>query len=304
MGFDGFGEKSEERVKFAVSMITIFSNPRPFQGSFDIIQRNAIQSWLKIQPKCEIILFNDEENTTIKVAKEFGLKCITDSVRNEFGTPLLNDVFQKIREQAGNEILAQVNADIILMPNFSRELIRAKDILGIKPFFIVGRRWDCDIKEKINFEESDWEKKIKEKVQKQGKLHGFSGMDYWVFPTNFQFNPPLFAVGRPGMDSWLIFKARAMKIPVIDATESIFIIHQNHNYPRKKSDFFEVEKKRNLELAGGFNQMGTLRDADWVFEPGGLKKKKFPENIFPTFTLFYPWRLLLSIKRKIYLLLK
>jgi len=66
------------------------------------------------------------------------------------------------------------------------------------------------------------------------------------------------------MDSWLIYKARTLKIPVIDVTELITIIHQTHNYPRKKKPFFEIERKRNLKLAGGFSRMCTLRDTDWV----------------------------------------
>jgi len=50
-------------------MITLFSSPRPFRGHFDIIQRNAILSWKSVMPGCEIILFEDEEGTTKKVAE-------------------------------------------------------------------------------------------------------------------------------------------------------------------------------------------------------------------------------------------
>ncbi len=280
-------------------MITIFTNPRPFVGIFDNIQRNAIKSWMRLQPECEIVLFEDEQGTTSKVAEEFGLKCIMDCRHNEFGTPLLDDVFAKVQKAARGEIIAQVNADIILMNDFVEAVNRAKEILNGKKFFMIGRRWDLDVNGAIDFDKADWKKKLLEDVKKQGKLHGLAGLDYWVFPRVFQFNPPAFIIGRPGMDSWLIFQARRLKVPVIDATEMVTIIHQNHNYPRKKSDSFGIEVQRNLDLAGGLTNTFTLRDADWALTGKGLTRPKFPKRIFSILSLFYPWQLLLSVKRKI-----
>ena len=280
-------------------MITIFTNPRPFRGQFDIIQRNAIQSWLKLKPECEVILFEDEEGTTSKIAQELGLKCINDVKCDEFGTPLLDDVFEKVQKTAKNEIIAQVNTDIILLSDFLKAIELVKRLKGKRPFFMTGRRWNLDIKEQIPFNESDWEVKLGNRIKKEGKLHGLSGMDYWVFLRNFPLNPPPFVVGRPGMDSWLIYKTRSLKIPVIDATEIVSIIHQNHDYPRKKDSSFLIEKRRNLKLAGGFSFMCTLRDADLILTLDGLKRPKFPRRMIASLTLFYPWRLLLSIKRKL-----
>jgi len=279
-------------------MITIFSNPRPFHGIFDVIQRNAIKSWLKLQPECEIILFEDEEKTTSKVAEEFGVQCITDVKLNEFGTPLINDVFDKVKKVAKNRIIVQVNADIILMSDFLKTIELVADKIKNKPFFMSGRRWDLDIKETINFEEREWEFKLRELIKKEGKLHGFSGMDYWVISSNFPFEIPPFVIGRPGIDSWLIFKSRSCKMPVIDSTELVTIIHQNHNYPKKKNPFFSIEKQRNLDLAGGFTHMGTLRDANWLFTAKGLKRPPFLRRIISCMTLFYPWRHILALKRK------
>jgi len=280
-------------------MLTIFTNTRPFQGPFDLIQRNAIKSWLALRPQPEIILFEDEEKTTSKIAKEFNLKLITDCAHNEFGTSLLNDVFNKVRSMASNRIIAQVNADIILMSDFMQAIKLVDKFLKDKKFFMIGRRWDLDLNQEINFQDSSWENKLKEKVLKEGKRHGLSGLDYWVFPKEFDFNPPGFNIGRPGMDSWLIYRARSLKVPVIDATNLVNIIHQNHNYPKKKDPSFNVEKDRNLKLAGGYLNMLTLRDADYVLTSDGIEGPKFPMIIFPMLSLFYPWRILLSLKRTI-----
>ena len=271
-------------------MLTIFTIPKPFRDNINVIQRNAIRSWLKLYPKCEVILFGDDEGVA-EAVREFGVLHIPEIEKNEFGTPLLSSAFKLAQKKAKNEILVYINADIILMSDFISAIKKIE-----KPLFLMsGRRWDLDIKEEIDFN-TDWEKKLQERIKKEGKLHGFSGIDYFVFPRNLPHNLPSFAVGRPGWDNWLIYHIRTLKIPIIDVTEVITIVHQNHPsiyHPKGK------EAKINFKLAGGFSHMCTLRDADWILSSDGLKKLPFPRIIFSKLSLFYPWRLLLSIKRRI-----
>jgi hypothetical protein len=280
-------------------MITIFSTPRPFKGPFEAIQKNAIKSWLKVCPDCEIILFEDEEKTTSVVAEELGVKCITGVECDEFGTPLLNDVFRKVKDTTKSGIVVQINTDIILTDSFLRGIMQVLDIMKDEPFFMSGRRWDLDVNGEINFNESDWQDESMQLARDKGELHPLSGMDYWVLPLSPPFKIPPFVIGRPGMDSWLVYKSRSLKIPVIDATEVINIIHQNHNYPQKKKPFFEIERKINIKLAGGFINMMTLREANFLLTKNGLEKPKFPRSIFAGLALVYPWRVFLFIKREI-----
>jgi hypothetical protein len=280
-------------------MITIFSTPRPFKGPFDRIQRNAIKSWMKVCPDCKIILFEDEEKTTAKIAEEIGVTCVTDVVSDEFGTPLLNHAFNKVKELSSSKVIVQINTDIILTDSFLKAINRALSLMNDKPFFMSGKRWDLGVTEKIDFDDINWQINIINNAKKNGKLHGFSGMDYWVLPANAPFEIPPFIVGRPGMDSWLVYKSRFVKMPVIDSTNVIDIVHQNHDYPQKKKDFFEIEKKRNISLAGGQINMMTLREADYILTEKGLEKPKFPRAIFSKLALFYPWRFILLIKRQI-----
>ena len=165
-----------------------------------------------------------------------------------------------------------------------------------------GRRWDLDIKEEIDFN-TDWEEKLRENIFKSGKLHKPSGMDYCVFSRNLPHNLPPFAVGRPGWDNWLIYHIRSLKIPVIDATEVITVLHQKHDYSHspygKRDKVGGPEEERSLKLAGGLSHMLTLRDADWVLISQGLTKPPFPRRIFSELSLFYPWRVILALKRKL-----
>lgn len=280
-------------------MITFFSNPRPFQGQFDRIQRNAIQSWKETCPECQIILFEDEEGTTKKVAGELGVQFIKDRRVSEFGTPFLNDSFDKVKKTAKFDVIVQISADIILTDNFLPSVTKVLKIMEGKPFFISGRRWDFNVAEKIDFSKKDWQSTLMELVKKEGKLHSLSAMDYWILPRNMPFEFPAFVIGRVGTDSWLLYKLRSMNIPVIDATDAIDVIHQNHPYPRKIEKSFIVEEKINIVLAGGLLNMLNLREADWLLVKEGLVKPKFPRRIFSELALFYPWRIIFFIKRKI-----
>ncbi len=279
-------------------MLTIFTVPKPFQGHINIIQRNAIRSWLKLSPECEVILFGDDEGID-KAAAEFEVLHIPKIEKTEFGTPLLSSAFNLAQKAAKNEILLYLNTDIILTSDLISAIQQIK-----KPLFLMsGRRWNLDIKEEINFNKVDWEEKLLKKITEEGKLHGFSGIDYFVFPRNLPHNLPPFAVGRPGWDNWLIYHIRSLKIPVIDATQAITVIHQAHDYSHsiygEKTRVGGPEAGRNLKLAGGFSCMMTLRDANWALVKEGLKRPPFPRIIFAKLSLFYLWRLILAFKRKL-----
>lgn len=53
-------------------MLTLFSPPKSFRGHFAIIQINAIRSWLRLKPACEIILLGNEEGVE-ETASQFGI---------------------------------------------------------------------------------------------------------------------------------------------------------------------------------------------------------------------------------------
>ncbi|MFA9404095.1 MAG: glycosyl transferase family 2, partial [Anaerolineales bacterium] len=72
-------------------MLTIFSPPKPFQGKIDVIQRNAIESWIALGDEVEIVLVGDELGLA-DVAAEYGVGHVEDVARNKYGTPLLDDI--------------------------------------------------------------------------------------------------------------------------------------------------------------------------------------------------------------------
>src|SRR5690348_14888761 len=105
-------------------MLYILACPKPFTGSVAVIQRNAITSWVHLQPRPDITLFGDEPGTAA-ICEELGLHHVPDVLRNERGTPLLSDVLAKGQRRAGkNGRIGFINADIILMEDFSRAIER------------------------------------------------------------------------------------------------------------------------------------------------------------------------------------
>jgi hypothetical protein len=84
---------------------------------------------------------------------------------------------------------------------------------------------------------------------------------------------PPFAIGRTAWDNWLVYRARARRVPVVDATDALTVVHQAHDYshvPAKAGDVLKgPEAKRNLNLAGGWKNIFTLDDATHMLRVGG-----------------------------------
>jgi hypothetical protein len=252
-------------------MIAIFTNPRPFKGEFNIIQRNAILSWLRLKD-IEVFLFNDEEGTARKICKEYGLKYISSVCKNKNGTPLIGNCLERVRNKSSAKIIAQVNSDIILCNDFVDTIKKIDMLVKDQKYYVIGQRINIDNQLYLT-RKSLTEASIK-KLKKSGKLHPPSGMDYWVFPRKIDIKIPAFVAGRPGIDSWLIKYFKQKHIPIIDATNSITALHQEHSYPAKQMNFFRQECNYNLKLAGGGVNMMSIREADYIFN---YSKNKFEQ---------------------------
>lgn len=253
-------------------MLTIFSCPKPFEGHIDIIQRNAICSWKRLDPHIEIILFGDDEGIA-EIAKEYELRHIADIERNNFGTPLLNDVFKKVHQEAKNEVICYVNSDIILLHDFLDAILKIKKIE--KEFLLIGQRWDVKMDFLLDISDEHYEEKIRKYLTKDAKLHPPAGSDFFVFPQwSFQKIPP-FAVGRAGWDNWMIFHSCETGIPVIDITPVTLVIHQNHDYRHVKQShnysYENPESEENRKIIGNTKNIYTLKDADYSLSSNGLK---------------------------------
>jgi hypothetical protein len=255
-------------------MITIFSIPKPFLGKIATIQRNAIKSWTLLHPDCEVILFGDEEGT-LGIVKEFDIRHEPEVLRNNRGTPFINSIFDQAQEIASNNILCYVNCDIILTSDFM-EAVKHIVSWKRKPLLMVGERQEVDFDRTLDFNRPNWESYIHKDVRQCGKPGGLFALDYFVFFNKtlyYKCMPPFF-IGRPSWDNWMIWRARSLGIPVIDASLDVTALHQNHDYshhPEGEKGFRSgAEAKYNLKLAG-WDRIYSLKDATHVIEKNHLK---------------------------------
>lgn len=261
-----------------VTPITLFAVPKPFRGHIGIIQRNAIRSWTLLDPRPEIILLGDEEGIA-EAAAELGVRHVPELARNEFGTPLLNDVFEKAGRLASSDLLAYVNADIILLEDFPAAVRRVHR--WRRRSLMIGKRRDVNIVEPWNFERSSWQADLRSRVFASSTQRSEWYLDYFVFPRDLYAEIPPLAIGRTAWDNWLVWQARQIKAAVVDTTPAVLAVHQNHDYSHHPGGEHGVwegdEAKRNLQLAGGEKHCFNSDDATHRLTSGGS-------------VLWKPWR--------------
>jgi hypothetical protein len=257
-------------------MLTIFSVPKAFKGHIGVIQRNAVQSWTLLRPRPEIILFGKDEGTA-ECAWEFGVRYEPEITTNQYGTPLLNDMFRRAESAASHPWIWYVNADILLLANFMHAFKQVSQRL--QKFLLVTERINMDVREPIQFSAS-WEEHYLRLSREEGVRWGPTGIDVFAYPRGFYTRVPDFGLGRLWFDQWLIKAARQMRAPVVDASLVAPVFHQNHDYNHVPGGAEWVwkgkEAEHNLALYGEKPHAYTLLDVTHELLPdGSLRRVRF-----------------------------
>lgn len=249
---------------------TIFAVPKPFKGHLATIQKNAIRSWTRLRPAPEIVLIGDEAGTR-EMAEEVGARHIPDIRRNEFGTPLVDSIFQTAQDHASHAIMAYVNADMILFQDFALGVQKVQ--ADLSKFLLIGRRWDLPIVGEIAFDQPQWQRSLRRQVEEHAMLHGECGLDYFVFPKGLYGEIPPFAIGRTVWDNWLVMTPHKLGVPVVDGTEFITAVHQDHDYGHavggRDGAWTGAEARRNRALAGATDNSGRTSGATRALRSDG-----------------------------------
>ncbi len=252
-------------------MLTIFTTPKPFKGHTNIIQRNAIKSWTLLHSDVEIIVFGDEEGAA-EVCRELGIRHEPEVRRHEKGLKYLDYIFDRAQEIAHHDVVCYVNCDIILLDSFRRAV---EQVTGRHhPFLMVGRRWDTDITEFLDFARPDWQDQLTALAAERGQRRTEYYIDYFVFTRGLYQRLPALVIGRVGWDNFLIWKARSIGAMVVDVSAVVKVVHQNHDYsyhPDGATGVWSDElAKRNYELAGA-HHIFTIEHAQYRLEQEGIK---------------------------------
>lgn len=243
-------------------MLTIFATPKPFKGHVGIIQRNAIGSWVRLHPDCEVILFGDEAGAA-EVAHELGVRHVPDVLRSEFGTKRLDSIFARAQEIARHDRLCYANCDIILLRSFCQAV--ATVARWSPEFLMIGRRWDMPVTQRLDFEAIDWASQLQGFAMSSGEQQLAYAVDFFAFSRGLYADVPPFVVGRVYWDHWMVWKARSTNVPVVDVTADVLAVHQNHDFAYHPGGLqgvkTDAESKRNRALAGGQLHLYTIDHA-------------------------------------------
>lgn len=243
-------------------MLTLFTIPKPFSGSAAVAQMNALRSWRELGDDTEIIVLGDEVGTA-EAAARLDARHVPDLARNEWGTPLVSDAFARVRELAANERLVYANADIVLLADL-RVAVRR---LGARRALLVGRRSDLAVDGELSFDRG-WQERLRGEVARHGREGTERQIDYIVLPRDVDWEMPPFAVGRPGWDNWLLFRARSLGLGLVDVSPVVLAVHQTHGYEhvpqRRGASWQGPEAERNRTLAAEMGLAYGLYDATHV----------------------------------------
>lgn len=252
-------------------MITIFSIPKPFEGHLGRIQRNAVRSWRALSD--QVFLFGDEPGTAEACAST-GAEHVPSIQRNDYGTPLLNGVFDAAQARSRFPVLCYANADIIFLDGILDAAENAVRRFGTG-FLMAGRRTNLDFDREIEFDDGS-RSELRDMVARQGRLQDVWWIDYFVFPNGGVAEMPPFAVGRAGWDNWMVSDALVRGLPVIDCTRDVMAVHQNHDYRHVRAEtgsWTGPESERNVSLAGGERCLYSLADATHSLSRGRFRRR-------------------------------
>jgi len=242
------------------AVFSIFCCPMSFEGVVGCWQNNAMKSWSYMSPEPEIIMCYDDAGVGAE-AERRGAVHVPNLKRNDHGTPLISEIWRAGQDAAKNDLVCYVNSDVfaIGIGRAIKEVARHFD-----EFLIVGQRWDIDLKHDFVFGK-DWALKLHEIVMATGtKLHGVDAIDWFAFRKGTFGEIPPFAIGRSAWDNWLILDCMRRGIPVIDATYTVAIVHQEKPI--------------------------TVREENWKMSAARLAEKAVNRAFYDKRRLGVPWR--------------
>ena len=281
----GFDEQSgrlnvalnkSDRNSTATPLITIFAIPKPFDTSTDQIQRNAINSWSRLGPNVDVLLIGDETGIA-ETAAELQVGHVGGLEINQHGTPLVSSAFEIAHRETRSPFLVYCNCDVILMPDFI-DAIKLLALDQSHPRLVAfGRRTDLKVETEIDFDQPQQIQQLLRDCDRNGVAASNACKEYFIFNRQLYSNVPDFAVGRGNWDNWIIHFAKQQNIPAISLSDTVRVIHQEHNYAHTGSSRFQCyvsgeEARENLRLAGGRHLISGSTPS-WRLTPTGLVRE-------------------------------
>jgi hypothetical protein len=211
-----------------VTFITSTFNPAT------VIQKNAIYSWKKQTIPFILAGDSDIEGTKVKVLTEKDLGFSGDS-------PIIPDMIKKSLQNINTEMVALVNADILIDGGFIPNLEKIVDKYG-KDIFLTSVRRDTDWDQPIYFDSE-----LEQALHSQFTWHQDASADMFLSSKEkfkkFSEEFPGFIYGRLAWDNAVHVYFRSLGIPCFNTSNFLRLYHQKHGYEHFSSgDFTKIQR--------------------------------------------------------------
>jgi hypothetical protein len=226
-------------MNHAIWQFTIVTVPFPFKDSDGVRQRSAIQSWMRLEPKPEIILMGSDEGVP-EYAQGHGLRHIPNLARNRLGDLDCGDILAKAQKAATHRDILYMDCDVVLLPIFTKAFRYVAK--KYSPYKLVSGRWDIPTPESDLTFEPGWVGRISEQIYR----HHEKGTDFHAFPKGLYDKVPDFSIGLGAWDGWMIWYAaqRGATVVRMDAFKAALHLKHGRRWVTRPG------KGRNQQLAG------------------------------------------------------
>ena len=243
-------------------MITFLSSPKPFIGTANNNQLNAIRSWLNVHPEVEVILYGASAGCG-EASAALGVRNVSEIETSPSGVPYFDAIARHAQKYARYDVQVYLNSDILV----NSRIIDVLKNVNFPKFLIVGQRIDLPSGAIIPEGKDSWGTYLNELVKNGVELSTPSAMDYFIFTRGLWEGLKPLVIGRGGYDSALIGFCLGNNIPVIDATYFVPVLHQYHDYSHVKGKQSEVmagiDARENRKTHKIEHSAPNTADATW-----------------------------------------
>jgi len=198
--------------------------PRSFIDTYLTPQVNALNMIRNYDPSANIVLYSDDDGVKDYASKN--LYHAPDVVIKKGRLPLVNEALKYCAINFPECYICYINSDMLLVGN-TKELINYIDKRFSGNFIATGYRCNLHIDTVIKSNEIP-DLLTKCSCKKTKGRH--SALDVFIFKSDIfrLLSMPNFRVGRPGWDNWLAAKCRILGFALIDISNVVTLVHQEH----------------------------------------------------------------------------
>jgi len=193
------------------------------------------------------------------------------------GGEVIRDMFQDATKRGVGQLLLYLNSDILLDDSAVKVVEKLRARPG--PWLGSARRW-CLPKWSDVVPESELEwRSFFNSAEKSGRWGEACALDIFLFcGLSFERMPPFF-IGHRGWDNWMIYHARTLRIPVIDMSNEMRVIHCDHDYSYAKGNSAPSRRdgpleEANLQMLGGEERLFHLGHATNELNHGKVGQRR------------------------------